>query len=100
MRKKYILLAAFAVMGVLGAYTVGCAAVTDQYAVVKGVVAAEGLVRQGDAVRQGDVLVNVKTLAGGTIAAARATTSGSVSQVLVKPGDMLVPHQLVAKISE
>lgn len=100
MRKKYILLAAFAVMGVSGAYTVGCAAVTDQHAVVKGLVVAEGLVRQSEAVRQGDVFINVKTLDGGTIAATRATTSGSVSQVLVKPGDMLAPHQLVAKISE
>ena len=38
--------------------------------------------------------------AGGSIAAARATTAGKVSQVLVKPGDKIEAQQVVAKVSE
>ena len=99
-KKKFLLVAALAVMGVFSLYTIGCAAVTDQRAVVSGEVAAEGLVAEGMQVQQGDVLVKVKSLAGGSIAAARATTSGKVTQVLVKPGDKIAAQQVVAKISE
>ena len=49
---------------------------------------------------QGDILVKVKSIAGGSIAAARATTAGKVSQVLVKPGDKIEAQQVVAKVSE
>lgn len=99
-KKKILLVTALAVMGVFSLYTIGCAAVTEQRAVVSGEVAAEGLVQVGTQVQQGDVLVKVKSLAGGSIAAARATTSGRVSQVLVKPGDKIAAQQVVAKLSE
>lgn len=98
--KKFILALALAALGVCCLYTVGCAAVTDQQAMVSGEVVAEGLVREGAQVQQGDVLVKVKSLAGGSIAAARATTSGKVAQVMVKPGDKIAAQQVVAKISE
>lgn len=99
-KKKILLVAALAVMGVFSLYTIGCAAVTEQRAIVSGEVAADGLVQVGTRVQQGDVLVKVKSLAGGSIAAARATTSGQVTQVLVKPGDKIAAQQVVAKLSE
>ena len=99
-KKKILLVTALAVMGVFSLYTIGCATVTEQRAVVSGEVAAEGLVQVGTQVQQGDVLVKVKSLAGGSIAAARAPTSGRVSQVLVKPGDKIAAQQVVAKLSE
>lgn len=46
------------------------------------------------------MLVKVKSLAGGSIAACRATTAGRVVQVLVKPGDKIAAQQVVAKLSE
>lgn len=99
MSRKFVI-AALVAAGLLSMYTVGRAAVTDQHAVVSGVVVAEGLVQQGTAVQKGDVLVKVRSLAGGSIAAARATTAGRVSLVLVKAGDKIAPQQVVAKISE
>jgi len=99
--KKSILLIALAVfVGIASLHTVGCAAVTEQRAVISGEVVAEGLVQTGALVQQGDILVKVKSLAGGSIAAARATTAGKVSQVLVEPGQLIVAEQIVAKISE
>lgn len=100
MAKRKLLAIVIAVMSVFCIYTIGCAAVTEQHAVVGGIVSAEGLVQEGTVVKQGDVLVNVKSLAGNNIAAARATTSGHITQVLVKPGDKIVSQQVVAKISE
>lgn len=99
-KKKFLLVAVLAALGVFSMYTIGCAAVTDQHAVVSGEVVADGLVSEGAQVQQGDVLVKVKSLAGGSIAAARATTSGKVTQVLVKPGDKIAAQQVVAKLSE
>lgn len=100
MAKRRFLIAVLAVMGLFSVCTIGCAAVTEQTSVVSGVVAAEGLVQEGTAVQQGDVLVNVKSLAGGNIAAARATVSGRVVEVFVTPGQKIDAQQVVAKISE
>lgn len=100
MAKKMMAVLLAAALGVFALTAVGCAAVTDQHAVVSGVVVAEGLAQEGAQVKQGDVLVKVKSLAGGSIAAARATTAGRVSQVLVKPGDKVAAQQVVAKISD
>lgn len=99
-KKKIFLILALAALGVFSIYTIGCAAVTEQRAIVSGEVAADGLIQEGAQVQQGDVLVKVKSLAGGSIAAARATTSGKVTQVLVKPGDKIAAQQVVAKVSE
>ncbi len=100
MAKKMMTVLLAAALGVFMLTAVGCAAVTDQHAAVSGEVVAEGLVQEGAQVKQGDVLVKVKSLAGGSIAAARATTAGRVSQVLVKPGEKVAAQQVVAKISE
>lgn len=98
--KKLFLVLALAALSLCSMYTIGCAAVTEQQAMVSGEVAADGLVQVGAQVQHGDVLVKVKSLAGGSIAAARATTSGKVAEVMVKPGDRIVAQQVVAKISE
>lgn len=100
MRKKLLMLAAVAALGIFSVYNLAFAAVTDQKAMVSGTVVAEGLVAEGAQVQKGDVLVKVKSLAGGSIAAARATASGKVIAVLVAPGDKIAPQQVVAKLSE
>lgn len=87
MGKKLIVILTIAALGIFTLAAVGCAAVTDQRAAVSGIVVADGLVK-------------VKSIAGGSIAAARATTAGKVSQVLVKPGDKIEAQQVVAKVSE
>lgn len=45
--KKMLLVLALAALGVCSVYTVGCAAVTEQQAMVSGEVAADGLVAEG-----------------------------------------------------
>ena len=99
MGKKLIVILTIAALGIFTLAAVGCAAVTDQRAAVSGIVVANGLAQEGTQVKQGDILVKVKSIAGG-IAAARATTAGKVSQVLVKPGDKIEAQQVVAKVSE
>lgn len=97
---KKVLVAGIVLLGLAGIYSAGRPSVADQHAVVSGVAVTEGLARQGDRVKAGDVLVRVKSLAGGSIAAARAATAGQVTQVLVQPGDKIAAQQVVAKISE
>lgn len=99
MRKRILLIAVLA-LGTFGVYAMASAAVTDQKAIVSGTVVAEGLVQQGAVVEKGAVLVKVKSLVGTNIAAARATASGKVAEVLVAPGDKVVPQQVVARLSE
>ena len=93
MGKKLIVILTIAALGIFTLAAVGCAAVS-------GIVVADGLAQEGTQVKQGDILVKVKSIAGGSIAAARATTAGKVSQVLVKPGDKIEAQQVVAKVSE
>ena len=98
MGKKLIVILTIAALGIFTLAAVGCAAVTDQRAAVSGIVVADGLAQEGTQVKQGDILVKVKSIAGGSIAAARATTAGKVSQVLVKPGDKIEAQQVVARL--
>ena len=100
MRKKLMSITALAVAGLLSAYALAYAAVTEQHAVVSGVVAADGLVQPGTMVQKGDVLVRVNSLAGGSVAAARASAAGKITDVLVRPGDKIIAKQAVAKLSE
>lgn len=53
----------------------------------------------GRQVEEGDEIVRISTLVG-EAAAARATVSGTVHEVLVKKGDMLSAGQIVAHIME
>lgn len=55
--KKLFLVLALAALSLCSMYTIGCAAVTEQQAMVGGEVAADGLVQVGAQVQQGDVLV-------------------------------------------
>ena len=100
MRKKLMSITALAVAGLLSAYALAYAAVTEQHAVVSGVVAADGLVQPGTMVQKGDGLVRVNSLAGGSVAAARASAAGKITDVLVQPGDKIIAKQAVAKLSE
>lgn len=90
----------FAVIGllILGIWTASAApGGVDQQAVLAGTVVAKGLVTQGTQVREGDVLVLVESITG-TAPAARATVDGTVTSVMVKPGDRIKTGDVVAKI--
>ena len=69
MGKKLIVILTIAALGIFTLAAVGCAAVTDQRAAVSGIVVADGLAQEGTQVKQGDILVKVKSIAGGSIAA-------------------------------
>ena len=100
MGKKMIVIMTIEDLGNFTLTAVRCPAVTVQCVAVSVIVVADGLAQEGTQVKQGDILVKVKSIAGGSIAAARATTAGKVSQVLVKPGDKIEAQQVVAKVSE
>lgn len=98
--KKY-LLTAISVLALLSAvvywyFSGSC----KQQSVLSGTVVQEDLVRPGDKVAPGDVLVKVDSVAGGSIAAARADRYGTVAKVLVKPGDKIAAQQAVAELTE
>ena len=98
MGKKLIVILTIAALGIFTLAAVGCAAVTDQRAAVSGIVVADGLAQEGTQVKQGDILVKVKSIAGGSIAAARATTAGKVILGLFLPGDMSEAQQVVGMV--
>jgi len=97
MRRKYAIIAAtIAVFLIAGSLLVTASAAVDQVGVLSGPVT--DVVTSGIAVREGDTLVRVNTLAG-PVPAARATTSGVVAEVLVKPGDSIKIGDVVARIN-
>ena len=69
----------------------------DQKAVLAGRVLPMGLVAGGTVVREGSPLVFVDSITG-AVPAARATTDGTVREVLVKPGDMVKTGDVVVRI--
>jgi pyruvate carboxylase len=72
-------------------------AAVDQKAVLSGKVLANGLTHSGAVVREGDPLVLVEGIAGPT-PAVRANTDGTVSEVLVKPGDPINSGDVLVRI--
>jgi len=57
------------------------------------------IVPVGQAVTEGSELVRVSTLTG-SAAASRATTAGTVQQVLVQPGDNVKSGEVVVRIAK
>ncbi|HIU63765.1 MAG TPA: biotin attachment protein [Candidatus Avacidaminococcus intestinavium] len=72
-------------------------AVVAQTSTLNGVVVAESLTKVGATVKEGQVLVMVQTFAGNA-PAARAGLDGTVTEVLVAPGNNVTAGQVVAKI--
>lgn len=98
MKKRYLVFVLLAL--IMAASAVACAmegAQVKQQAVISGTVVKTAAV--GSAVRSGDSLVDISTLTG-TASAARATVDGTVTQVLVKPGDEIAPGQIIAYIKQ
>ena len=69
----------------------------DQRRALNGTVLAEQLAVVGQAVREGDVLVKVQTISGASVAA-RASSDGTVRQVLVRPGERVAAGQVVVQL--
>lgn len=85
-----------AIVAVMGG-SIACAShLIDEMSILKGTVVS--VVTVGQSVTEGDELVRVKTLSG-TIAAARAATSGTVAEVYVKEGDTISINTVVAQIA-
>lgn len=93
--KKTIIASIVIVLLIVGSLLVTANPAVDQRSVLAGRVIS--LLAPGTAVREGDILVKVETMTG-SMSAARATTNGVVSEVLVKSGDSIGVGQTVARI--
>lgn len=71
--------------------------IADQRSALNGTVLADQLAVVGQAVREGDVLVKVQTISGSSVAA-RASSDGTVRQVLVRPGERVSAGQVVVQL--
>ncbi len=83
------------VIAVMGNSIAFASHLIDEMSILKGTVVS--VVTVGQSVTEGDELVRVKTLSG-SIAAARAATSGTVAEVYVKVGDTIAVNTVVAQI--
>lgn len=95
LHKKSIIVSLVMLLLIAGSLLVAASPAVDQRGVLAGRVIS--LLATGTAVREGDILVRVETMTG-PVPAARATTNGVVSEVLVKPGDSIGVGQVVARI--
>lgn len=93
--KKIIIAAIVVVLLIAGSLLVTANPVVDQRSVLAGRVTS--LLAPGTAVREGDILVKVETMTG-SMSAARATTNGVVSEMLVRTGESIAVGQTVARI--
>lgn len=78
-------------------WVVSASSAVDQKAVLSGRVLPMGLVASGTIVREGSPLLFVDSITG-AVPAARATTDGTIREVLVKPGDMVKTGDVVVRI--
>lgn len=96
--KLIVVAAALCIIG--GAYSLVFAnGAVEQRATLSGVVLADGLVQNGAKVAQGQVLVKIKSIAGAA-PAARANIAGTVTAVLVQPGQNIKAGQVVVKLAQ
>lgn len=95
LRKKRIIMLTIFVLAVF-AVSVYAADISIT-STLNGKVSSSNLVKAGQSVKEGQVLVMIDSIAG-TVPAARATTDGTVLEVLVKPGDTIKSGQVIAKI--
>ena len=95
LNKKTMIVSLVILLLIAGSLLVAASPAVDQRGVLAGKVIS--LLAPGTAVREGDILIRVETMTG-PVPAARATTNGVVSEVLVKPGDSIRVGQVVARI--
>ena len=92
-------LALLTVVALLVASVVAYAAApVNQVSALNGKVSAKNIVSKGQTVKEGQVLIMIESITG-TAPAARANTDGTVTAVMVKPGDMVKSGQVVAQIT-
>lgn len=94
--KKFAVIAVLIMVSV-AFWGVSASNAVDQKAVLAGRVLPMGLVASGAIVREGSPLLFVDSITG-AVAAARATTDGTVREVLVKPGDTVKTGDVVVRI--
>lgn len=95
LHRKSIFIVTLLLIAAIGIWTVSANTLVDQKAVLNGKVVQ--VVAVGTVVREGDTLVKIETITGG-VPAARATTDGSVKEVLVKSGDSIRSGDIVVRI--
>ena len=96
-KKKMIIVATVVLSIMAGTLMVTASAAVDQIGVLSGKVIS--VLSPGTPVHEGDILVKVDTLTG-PVTAARASTSGVVAEVLVKPGDVVKIGDVVVRIRQ
>ena len=97
--KKFIvfLIAVFLLIAAAAQGVNAVGGLVDQPSTLNGKVSVHGLAATGSGVREGQPLLSVDGIAGAAVAA-RATVSGTVAEVLVKPGDTIKSGQIIARI--
>lgn len=98
MNKRNIAYLAIVLLMVMGTLVFAATGVVEEKSVLAGTVIADHLAVVGQAVKEGDTLVCVDSIMG-PATAARATTDGIVSAVLVKPGTNISTGFVVVKIT-
>lgn len=95
--KRYVLYIAVLLIAITVTWAIAAARVVEEKSVLAGTVIEENLAVAGQAVNEGDILVCVRTITGSAVAA-RATVDGKVTSVLVAPGAMIKPGDIVVKL--
>lgn len=95
LRKKAIIVVTVVLFLLTSSMLVVYGAAVDQRGVLSGRVTY--LLTPGTAVREGDILARVDTITG-PVPAARATTNGVVTEVLVRSGDVIRIGDIIARI--
>jgi len=95
LHKKTIIASIAILILIAGSLFVAASSAVDQIATLAGPVVFA--IAPGTAVAEGDTLVKVKTITG-SVPAARASTKGVVTEVLVNTGDSIRARDVVARI--
>ncbi|TCS80505.1 biotin/lipoyl-containing protein [Pectinatus cerevisiiphilus] len=97
MKKNILIVFFIGICALAGIYHMAEAqAVIDQKSVLSGTVSWTA--QPGIAVNEGAALVKITTMTGET-AASRASANGTVSEILVNPGEEISVGQVVARIT-
>lgn len=101
LRNKKIIMALTVLVGCLVVFVsashILASNTVDLTSVLGGTVMASQLAVPGSNVSEGSVLVTVQTIVG-SAPAVRATVDGKIAEVLVKPGDVVKPGDILVRI--
>ncbi|MDR2007048.1 MAG: hypothetical protein LBP78_07395 [Acidaminococcales bacterium] len=97
LQRKWVIGITAAFLLVFAQWGYAAGGLVDQPSTLSGKVSAKGFAAQGGSIREGQPLLLVESVAGAAVAA-RATVSGIIADILVKPGDMIKSGQIDARI--